>query len=115
MSRLKIASCLYYKWCWNPRECLARKEWECFCGVWLLVVFVFRPMAVSGWQQHLLRKFVMSCSFLSCNSSKNKTLLSCCCASFNSFGAVAVICCAVPFFAGVFFVWAVLYCVYAGT
>jgi len=24
MSRIKIASCLYYEWCWNPRECLTR-------------------------------------------------------------------------------------------
>lgn len=24
LSRLKIASCLFYEWCWNPRECLRR-------------------------------------------------------------------------------------------
>ena len=24
LSKLKIASCLYYEWCWNPRECLIR-------------------------------------------------------------------------------------------
>jgi hypothetical protein len=28
MNRLKIASCLYYKWCWNPHNCLARGS-EC--------------------------------------------------------------------------------------
>jgi len=22
MSRLKIATCLYYEWCWNPRVCI---------------------------------------------------------------------------------------------
>jgi len=25
LNRLKIASCLYYEWCWNPKDCLARK------------------------------------------------------------------------------------------
>ena len=25
LSRLRIASCLFYEWCWNPRECLNRK------------------------------------------------------------------------------------------
>lgn len=33
-----------------------------------------RPMVVSGGQQHLLRKSVVSCSLLSCNSSKKKKL-----------------------------------------
>lgn len=22
MSKLKIATCLYYEWCWNPQDCL---------------------------------------------------------------------------------------------
>jgi len=26
LSRLSIASCLYYEWCWNPRECLIRRR-----------------------------------------------------------------------------------------
>lgn len=26
LSRLRIASCLFYEWCWNPRECLKRKR-----------------------------------------------------------------------------------------
>ena len=25
LSRLRIASCLFYEWCWNPRECLNRR------------------------------------------------------------------------------------------
>jgi len=25
LSRLRIASCLFYEWCWNPKECLNRK------------------------------------------------------------------------------------------
>jgi hypothetical protein len=25
LSRLRIASCLFYEWCWNPRECIRRK------------------------------------------------------------------------------------------
>lgn len=24
LNRLKISSCLFYEWCWNPRECLGR-------------------------------------------------------------------------------------------
>ena len=24
LARLKIPACLYYEWCWNPRECLMR-------------------------------------------------------------------------------------------
>jgi hypothetical protein len=24
LSRLKLAPCLYYEWCWNPGDCLLR-------------------------------------------------------------------------------------------
>jgi len=26
LSRLRIASCLYYEWCWNPQECLIQRH-----------------------------------------------------------------------------------------
>jgi hypothetical protein len=26
LNRLRIASCLFYEWCWNPRECLVRRR-----------------------------------------------------------------------------------------
>lgn len=30
LSRLRIASCLFYEWCWNPRECLYRRRYDPF-------------------------------------------------------------------------------------
>lgn len=26
LSRLRISSCLFYEWCWNPKECLNRRS-----------------------------------------------------------------------------------------
>ncbi|AES71473.1 hypothetical protein MtrunA17_Chr3g0117221 [Medicago truncatula] len=26
LNRLRISSCLYYEWCWKPRECLLRRR-----------------------------------------------------------------------------------------
>jgi len=31
LSRLRIPSCLFYKWTWNPGECLNRRRWVFWC------------------------------------------------------------------------------------
>lgn len=74
LTRLKIASCLYYEWCWNPKWCLLGKWFRCSClggsfsgSVGFLQAFIVWVGAGDGSSSfYLLRFCSLGWFFLCC-------------------------------------------------